>query len=200
MYLVQEQDYVPGAFCFVGDALQAFFELPAVLRAGDYPRHVDGDNALRLHFLRHLAHVYGLSQAFHDGGFADASLANQDGIVLRAPRQNLDDALDFLLAPDYRVELSHAGEFRQVASVGVESRRLLLFLALFLRLLFVVFVVLLVLVLLICAVAGALRPGGFEAVQGHAGVEEKLGRSVLAFRENRCDYMLCADFGSLAGL
>src|SRR5437667_606987 len=44
--------------------------------------------------------------------------------VLRAPRQDLDDALDLLLAPDDGVELALAGELREVARELVEHGRL----------------------------------------------------------------------------
>ena len=54
--------------------------------------HIVGDDALR--------------QAFNDGRLAHARLADQGGIVLGAPGEDLDDAFDFGLAPDDRVELA----------------------------------------------------------------------------------------------
>ncbi len=47
-------------------------------------------------------------------------LADEHGIVLGAPRQHLNDAPDFLIAPDHRVELAFARDVGQVASVAFE--------------------------------------------------------------------------------
>jgi hypothetical protein len=47
-----------------------------------------------------------LGQALDDGGLADTGLADQDGVVLGAAREDLHDPLDLLLAPDDRVELA----------------------------------------------------------------------------------------------
>ena len=61
-------------------------------------------------------------QALGDGRLADARLADQHGVVLRAPRQDLDDAADFLVAADHRVELALAGPFDQVDAVFLAAR------------------------------------------------------------------------------
>ena len=65
-----------------------------------------------------------LRQAFDDGRLAHAGFAEQHRIVLRAAAENLDDALDFILAADDRVHLAFAGDFRQVAAKGLERGRL----------------------------------------------------------------------------
>ena len=65
--------------------------------------HVLADDALR--------------QAFDDGGLADAGLADEHGVVLGAARQDLDDAADFLVAADDRIELALRGELGEVAPV-----------------------------------------------------------------------------------
>ena len=87
------------------DPLQALLELAAVLGAGDDQREVEGED---------LASARGRSaprpstmrwrQTLDDGGLADARLAEQDRVVLGAAREDLDDALDLLLAADQRVE------------------------------------------------------------------------------------------------
>ncbi len=59
-----------------------------------------------------------------DGGLADARLADQHGVVLRAPRQNLDCAPDFLIAADDRVELAlgrRLGKVSRIALQGIVS-------------------------------------------------------------------------------
>ena len=49
-------------------------------------------------------------------GLADAGLADQHRVVLRAARQHLDHAADLLVAPDHRVELALLGGLGQVAA------------------------------------------------------------------------------------
>ena len=68
-------------------------------------------------------------EALDDGGLADAGLADQHRVVLRAARQDLHDALDLGLATDHRVELALGGELRQVAPELVEQLRALRLLA-----------------------------------------------------------------------
>jgi hypothetical protein len=65
-----------------------------------------------------------VGEALRDRGLADAGLADQGGVVLRLPAEDLDDPLDLLLAPDDRVELVRAGGLREVDAQGVDRRRL----------------------------------------------------------------------------
>ncbi len=67
-------------------------------------------------------------QALDDGGLAHAGLAQQDRVVLGAAREDLDDAVDLVLAADQRIERPLRGERRQVAAVLGEERQLLLLL------------------------------------------------------------------------
>ena len=57
---------------------------------------------------RHIAIDNAERKAFDDGGFADAWLADQYRIVLRAPRQYLNGSPDFFVAADHRIEFSSA--------------------------------------------------------------------------------------------
>jgi hypothetical protein len=66
---------------------------------------------------------------FNDCGLADAGLADQHRVVLRAPREDLHDPLDLSLAPDDRVELALRRELREVAAELVEQLRALTLLA-----------------------------------------------------------------------
>src|SRR4029079_12020436 len=76
----------------------------------------------------HIAVDDALGQPLDDGGLADARLAEEDGVVLRAAREDLDDALDFLLAADERIELRLMRHRRQVARVLGQERELFLLL------------------------------------------------------------------------
>ena len=66
------------------------------------------------------------ARPFDDRGLADAGLADQHRVVLRAARQHLDDAPDLLVAPDDRVDLALARGLGEVAAVLLERLVLLL--------------------------------------------------------------------------
>ena len=95
--LVDEQDRVLGAADFVHHRLDALLELAAVLGAGDHHRQVEHDDPAVAQQLRHVAVDDQLGQAFDDGRLADAGLAEQHRVVLRAAAEDLDDALDLVL-------------------------------------------------------------------------------------------------------
>ena len=101
-------------------ALRRSSNSPRILGAGDQRAHVERDDALVLQPFRHVAAHDALRQAFHDGGLADAGLADQHRIVLGAAGEHLDDAADLLVAADHRVELALRGEFGEVAAVPLE--------------------------------------------------------------------------------
>ena len=70
--------------------------------------------------LRHVAVDDAQRQALDDRGLADAGLADEDGIVLGAPGQDLDGAADLLVAADHRVELAVARRLGEVAGVFLQ--------------------------------------------------------------------------------
>ena len=82
--LVDEQDRVLGPADLVHDRLDALFELAAVLRAGDHHRQVEHDDPAVAQQLGDVAVDDHLGQAFDDGRLADAGLAEQHRVVLRA--------------------------------------------------------------------------------------------------------------------
>ena len=119
--LVDEQDDLAlRVGDFLQDRLQPLFELAAVLRAGDERAHVERDDALVLQALRHVAAHDAAGEAFDDRGLADAGLADEHRIVLRAARQHLDHAPNFLVAADHRIELALARQLGEVAAVPFE--------------------------------------------------------------------------------
>ena len=125
VHLIDEQDDVLGALDLVHDALDAFFELAAVLRAGDHQGEVEGDDLAVEEDLRDDARGDLLGEAFDDGGLAHAGFADEDGIVLRAAAEDLHHAADLLLAPDDRIEFAGLGEFGEVATESLEERETL---------------------------------------------------------------------------
>ena len=61
------------------------------------------------------------AKPFDNGGFADAGIADQHGIVFAAPGEHLDHAANLFVAADHRVELALGGELGEVAAVLAES-------------------------------------------------------------------------------
>src|SRR3954467_15698473 len=115
--LVHEQDdRAAGLLDLVEDRLQALLELAAVLRAGEQRADVERDHAAVTQRLGDVAGDDALGEALDDGGLADAGLADQDGVVLRAAAEDLDDAADLVVAPDDRVELALLGLLGEVAA------------------------------------------------------------------------------------
>jgi hypothetical protein len=120
--LVDEDDQLAlGLLDLAEDGLQPLLELAAVLRAGEEGADVELPDALALQPLRHVARDDPLREALDNRRLADARVADQHGIVLRAARQDLNDAADLVVAADDRVELARLGELRQVAPELLEG-------------------------------------------------------------------------------
>ena len=125
--LVDEGDHLSVAVDdLLEDGLHAVLELTAVLRAGDHRPDVECDEALVAQALGHVALDDAARQALGDGGLADARLADEHRVVLRAAREHLDDAADLLVAPDDRVELPAARVLGEVTPEPLECLVLLL--------------------------------------------------------------------------
>ena len=128
--LVDEQDDLLVLRDLVHDRLEALLELAAILGAGDDRRHVERQHAVVAQRLRALAVGDELREPLDDRRLADAGFADEDRVVLLAAREHFHHALDFLGAPDRRIELPLGRELRQIAAEMVERRRLGLLLAL----------------------------------------------------------------------
>src|SRR5262249_8045328 len=114
---------------FLQDGFEPLLEFAAIFGAGDHRAHVERKEFLVLEALRHVAIDDAQSEPLDDRSFADAGLADQYGIILRAPRQYLDGAADFLVAADDRIKLAVARGLGQIAAIffqriiGVLGRR-----------------------------------------------------------------------------
>ena len=118
--LVDEQDDVARLADLLHDLLEALLELAAVLAAGDERGEVERPHLLALEQLGDLVVGDALGEALDDGRLADARLADEHGVVLGAPAEDLHDPLDLGLAADARVELALFGELGEVAAELVE--------------------------------------------------------------------------------
>jgi len=92
--------------------LQALFEFAAILRAGDECAHIERDDLLVFQSFRHVARKMRPARP-STMAVLRRRLADQHRIVLRAAREYLNDAADFFVAADDRVELALARELRQ---------------------------------------------------------------------------------------
>ena len=121
MHLVDEQDVGAGRRRhFLQHGLEPLLEFAAIFGAGDQRAQVEGKQLLVMKAFRHVAVDDAQGQSLDDRGLADAGLADQHRIVFGPPRQDLDGAADFLVAPDHRVELAVAGRLGEVARVFLQ--------------------------------------------------------------------------------
>ena len=125
--LVDEGDHLAvGVGDLLEHGLEALLELAAVLGARDHRAEVEADEALVLQPLGDVALDDAPGQALHDRRLAHARLADQDGVVLRAPGQHLDDPADLVVPADDGIELALAGRLGEVPAVLLERLELLL--------------------------------------------------------------------------
>ena len=124
--LVDEEHHVAGRQDLLHDPLQPFLELAAVLRSRHEGGEIEGEHPLADQHLGHRPVDDLLREPLHDGGLSHARLADEDGIVLRPARQDLDDPLDLLLPPDDRVQLVLPRKGGEVPTELVEGRGRLL--------------------------------------------------------------------------
>ena len=84
--------------------LQALLEVAAKARAGEQRAHVERVDLDVLERLGHVAVVDRERQPLGERGLADARFADEHRIVLAPAQQHMNRALDFVLAPDQRID------------------------------------------------------------------------------------------------
>jgi hypothetical protein len=125
--LVDEQnDAALGIGHFLEECLEAVFEFAAVFGTGDHGAEVHGDDPFVLERIGHVAGDDAAGEAFDDGGFADAGLADEHRVVFGAAGKHLHHPADFLVAADHRVEFAGAGGGGEVGAVFFERLELAL--------------------------------------------------------------------------
>ena len=95
--------------------------LAAELRACDERGEVEKIDLFASELEGYLASDDALGKSLGDGGLADTRFADEAGVVLLAAVEDLDDALDLLLAADDRVELTVARALGEVDAVGIKE-------------------------------------------------------------------------------
>ena len=118
---VDEQDDFALALChFLDDGFQPILKLAAKFCAGDQRPHVERDDLLVRQHRRHIPVEHAYRKAFNDGGLTHARLADQHGIVLRAPTQHLHRTANFLIPADHRVDLSLPCHLHQITAIFLQ--------------------------------------------------------------------------------
>src|SRR5688500_11486760 len=104
MDLIDEHDGVRMSLDLLHDLLQALFEVAPIAGAGEQRTHIEGEHGGAFQNLRHLALDDLAGETFRDGGLADAGITDEERVVLLAPAQDLNGALDFRLTSDERID------------------------------------------------------------------------------------------------
>ena len=125
MYLVDEHDRAVIGLDLLDDLLQPLLEIAAIAGAGEQHTHVEREDGGVLQNVRHVAVDDALGQTFGNRRLADAGIADEQRVVLLPAAQDLNRALDFLVAPDQRVDLAVFGLEVEVDAVGFQRLVLL---------------------------------------------------------------------------
>ena len=125
-FIDERDDLAVGLLDLVEHRLQPLLELTAVLRAGDHRCEIERDEGLAHEACRDVALDDSPRKALNDSGLADAWLADENRVVLRAAREHLDGAAHLLVAADDRVDLALARTRGQVDAVFLKGLKCLL--------------------------------------------------------------------------
>src|SRR5262245_41647832 len=116
MELVDEQNDVLGTANLIHDGFDALFELSTVLSARHHQRQVQRNYPFIPEQFGHVTGGNFLCQTFHNRSLADSCFSEQHGIVLSAPAENLNNALDLALSPNDRIHFALASYFSQITA------------------------------------------------------------------------------------
>ena len=118
MYLVDEEEYLAfGSSHLLYDGFEPLLELALILRAGDQRSHVEREYLFAAQVFGYVAVHDTAGDALRDGRLAHARLADEDGVVFRPARKNLEYAPYLLVASDDGVEFSGACHLVQVDGI-----------------------------------------------------------------------------------
>ncbi len=120
--LVDKEDDASVALRHLLDhVLQSFLELALVHGAGYEGTHVEAVELFVLQVLGHVAAQDAVGQSLHDGCLARAGFADEDRIVLRASREDLQHTAYLVVAADDGVELSGPCLVHEVAGILLQA-------------------------------------------------------------------------------
>ena len=117
MDLVDEQDGVRMVLELLHHRLQPLLEVAAIPRAREQRPHVEREDRGLGQHRRRLAVDDLARQPLGDGRLADAGIADQQGVVLPPPAEDLDTPLDLEITADQRIHVPPACLLIQVDAV-----------------------------------------------------------------------------------
>ena len=120
MDLVDEQDDVSAGPDLLQHLLETLLEISPVAGARYERTKIEGVQMLVGQRIRNVVDDNPLGETFDDRRLAHPWLSDEDGVVLRAPRQHLHDALDLVCPADHRVELALPSQLGEVPAELVE--------------------------------------------------------------------------------
>ena len=120
MHFIDKKNDIAIRRDLINDALQTFLEFPTVFRTRDKGSHRQRNHALFLQHMRHDSLLDALGKPLSNRRLAHTRLTDEDWIVLRAPRQDLDHALNFLFPADDRIHFILRGHLVEIASELVQ--------------------------------------------------------------------------------
>lgn len=120
-FVDEEDDAALAALDVFEDGFQPLFKFASVFGSGDHGAEIEGDDRFVSQTFGDIAGDDALSQAFDDGGFADAGFTDEDGVVFGAAAEDLDHAADFFVAPDDGVEFALTGTVGEVIAEFFEG-------------------------------------------------------------------------------
>src|SRR4029453_13893565 len=110
----------------VDDGLEALFEVAGTARAGQERPRVEREDLRAPEQIGDVFFEQSRGEAFGQRRLSDARVANENRIVLAAPAENLERALQFTEAPNQRVDLPGTracGEIHRVRPERIARRR-----------------------------------------------------------------------------
>src|SRR5690349_7228619 len=107
MDLVNKQDNFPITLRnLFYHCLQTFLKLPLIFSTCYKRAHIQRENGLGLEVLRRISFNDPESNTFSNSRFADPRLTNQNRVVLRTTRKDLDYPSYLLIPANHRIKLS----------------------------------------------------------------------------------------------
>ncbi len=114
-----DEEYRIGLLLELGEnRLEPLLEVAAVAGAGQQRAHVERVDGRLLQYVRHFAVDDLAREPLGDGRLADTGFTDIERVVLGAAAQDLDRALDLVLAADQRIDLALAGFLVEVDAIG----------------------------------------------------------------------------------
>ena len=125
MQFVDKEYDVARLADFRHGVFQALLKFSTVFRARQHAGQIERHHALAAQDFGNAALDDELRQPLDDGGLAHAGFADEHGVILGAPRENLHDALDLPRPANDRIQLASLRRLGQIAGKLVERGRLL---------------------------------------------------------------------------